>query len=82
MTPGLWSPWTVVRSGNYDFLLLKLIFSIWRTILSWFQVHILKTLHYRLGLRDFLRGPGVQLRLLMFRTNSLGYLAQNIWNQS
>ena len=44
----------------------------WPTFLSWFQVPNVKTLHYRLGLLDFLRGPGVQLRLLMFRIYSLG----------
>ena len=65
-------PWTVVWSENYDFLWLKFIFSMWQTILSWFQVHIFKSLHYRLGPLDFLRGPGVWLRLLMLRTYSLG----------
>ena len=44
----------------------------WQPILSWFHVRNIKTLHYRLGLLDFLRGPGVHLRLLMFRTYSLG----------
>ena len=44
----------------------------WPTFLSWFQVRIFKTLYYRLGLLDFLRGPGVQLRLLMFKIYSLG----------
>ena len=44
----------------------------WTTFLSWFQVRIFKTLHYRLGLLDFLRGPGVQLRLLIFKIYSLG----------
>ena len=44
----------------------------WPTILSWFQVCNIKTLLYRLGLLDFLRGPGVQLRLLMFKIYSLG----------
>ena len=44
----------------------------WTAFLSWFQVHNFKTLHYRLGLLDFLRGSGVQLRLLMFKIYSLG----------
>ena len=48
----------------------------WPTFLSWFQVHIFKTLHYRLGLLDFLRGPVVQLRLLMFKIYSLGWPQQ------
>ena len=38
----------------------------WPAFLSWFQFSNVKTLHYRLGLLDFLSGPGVQLRLLMF----------------
>ena len=45
----------------------------WPTFLSWFHVRNIKNLHYRLGPLDFLRGPGVQLRLLMLRTNSLGW---------
>ena len=44
----------------------------WPTLLSWLQVPNVKTLHYRLGLLDFLRGPGVRLRLLMFKINFLG----------
>ena len=44
----------------------------WPTFLSWFQVPNVKTLHYRLGLLDFLRGPGVRLRLLMLKIASLG----------
>ena len=44
----------------------------WPTFLSWLQVPNVKTLHYRLGLLDFLRGPGVQLRFLMFKIYSLG----------
>jgi hypothetical protein len=44
----------------------------WPNFLSWFQVRIFKTLHYRLGPLDFFKGPGVQLRLLIFRIYSLG----------
>ena len=44
----------------------------WPTFLNWFQVCDVKTLHYQLGLLDFFRGPGVQLRLLMFKIYLLG----------
>ena len=44
----------------------------WPTFLSWFLDHIFKTLQHRLRLLDFLKGPEVQLRLLMFSTYSLG----------
>ena len=46
-------PWTVVRTGTYDFFWLEFMFSLWPTFLSWLQVCRVKTLHYVLGLLHF-----------------------------